>query len=323
MANTIVQQITAELDTLQKELSQFKSTVGYLSDAKTQMGEAILTVGIASEDFAKRTAALKLAFDQVVSFRMTIESLVSKIDSVDFPDRLNKIENGFTKLLTIEEDLAQQLKSSVASLNAQVDKIDFNKKHEELRTDAIKNHEELQKVIVRLEGSNNHLVREINGLEIPKELNSLKLTFNKKLDDSIKELEKNTNLISYEAAKSIHVLNIPDRMDKLDANVAKIMAAMQSIQSRITVLESNIIDKLKDIQNTADQNNSSLTKTLQNSFTVLSKTMDESNKALSKTMDESNKALSKRQKTFTFITWGILALGGIAALALLIYLHII
>lgn len=253
------------------------------------MEEATKTVSVAGQDFEKRTTDLKQAFDEVVNFRKKIDDLFIKIDSVDFPERLGKIESGFTELLDIEEDLAKKLKNSVASLNAQIDKIDFNKKHEELRKD-----------VSRIETSNSNLVREIRGLEIPQELDSLKHTVNKKMDDSIIELTKNTKKISDDTAKSILELNIPVRLEKVDANIAGIMAAIQSIQSRVDNLERNILDKLKDVQDNANQNNLNLTKAMEDSFQVL----------------------SKRQKTFTFITWAILALFAIGALVVLKHLKI-
>jgi exonuclease VII small subunit len=290
MANTIVQQITAELDTLQKELSQFKSTVGYLNDAKTHMAEASQTVTAAGQDFARRTAELKLAFNEVVSFKNKIEALLVKIDSVDFPERLDKIEFGFTGLLEIEEELSLQLKASITSLDDQINKIDFNKKHDELRKD-----------VARLEKNNDQLISEIKSLDIPKKIETFKFSVNTKLENTAAELFSNTKKISEDTAKSITDLNIPVRLDKVDANIAGIMAAVQSIQSRIDNLERNILDKLKDIQNTNSQNNLSVTKL----------------------MEDSTKAISKRQKTLTFITWGIFALAGIAALALLKYRNII
>ena len=42
-------------------------------------------------------------------------------------------------------------------------------------------------------------------------------------------------------------INFPERLDKLDANVAGIMAAVQSVQSRIDSAERNIADRVKDL----------------------------------------------------------------------------
>lgn len=290
MANTIVQQITAEMETLQKELSQFKSTVEYLNDAKTHVAEATKTITEAGQDYAKRTAELKSAYNEVVNFKEKIDALLLKIDSVDFPVRLDSIENGFAELLNIEEDLSRDLKKSIDTLDVQINKIDFNKKHEELRKD-----------VARLEKNNDQLVTEIKGLDIPKKIETFKFSINTKLETITAELFSNTKKISEETTKSILDLNLPIRLDKVDANIAGIMAGIQSLQSRFDSLERNILDKLKDIQ---EANNN-------NTITVL------------KTIEDSNRTLTKRQKTLTFITWGILVLGGIAALALLMYRHII
>jgi len=47
--------------------------------------------------------------------------------------------------------------------------------------------------------------------------------------------------------ESIEGINFPEKLDKLDANVAGIMAAIQSVQSRLDIIERNITDRLKDL----------------------------------------------------------------------------
>ena len=52
--------------------------------------------------------------------------------------------------------------------------------------------------------------------------------------------------------KDFHIeivrINFPERLDKMDANVAGIMAAVQAIQGRLDLLERNLADRLKDNQ---------------------------------------------------------------------------
>ena len=46
----------------------------------------------------------------------------------------------------------------------------------------------------------------------------------------------------------VEKINFPERLDKLDANVAGIMAALQAVQSRLDNVERNIADRLRDMQ---------------------------------------------------------------------------
>lgn len=45
----------------------------------------------------------------------------------------------------------------------------------------------------------------------------------------------------------VEKINFPERLDKLDANVAGIMAAIQSVQSRLDNIERNLSDRIKDL----------------------------------------------------------------------------
>lgn len=45
----------------------------------------------------------------------------------------------------------------------------------------------------------------------------------------------------------VEQINFPERLDKLDANIAGLLAALHAVQSRIETLERNISDKIRDI----------------------------------------------------------------------------
>lgn len=85
-------------------------------------------------------------------------------------------------------------------------------------------------------------------------------------------------------------INFPERLDKLDVNVAGIMAAIQSVQSRLDALERNITDRLRDNQ---DYQKESL-----------------------KTMQTAADATAKNQKILIYITWALIASIGVLSLIL-------
>lgn len=87
-----------------------------------------------------------------------------------------------------------------------------------------------------------------------------------------------------DAIKSFHdkivQINFPERLDKIDATVAGIMAAIQSTQSRLDNIERNLSDKLKD----------------------LTERQKESQVAIQGAIDNA----AKKQQTLTYITWALI-----------------
>ena len=101
--------------------------------------------------------------------------------------------------------------------------------------------------------------------------------------------------------KDFHVeivrINFPERLDKMDANISGIMAAVQAVQSRLDSLERNITDRLKD---TAD-------------YQKEMKTAIQASLELNKAAIE---ASAKKQQTQTYITWALIVIATIAIIAL-------
>lgn len=127
----------------------------------------------------------------------------------------------------------------------------------------------------------------------------------------LKELEKLLNGIKnlYEKINSI---NFPERLDKVDSNISGIMAAVQSIQSRIDSLERNITDRLKDL--------SDFQKELKIEFLKeLSTVKSEVNDNVVKTTNELKllqETFIKKQQTNTYITWALIIIATIAIIAI-------
>jgi len=107
-----------------------------------------------------------------------------------------------------------------------------------------------------------------------------------------KELEDLSMLRQTVAAfhEKVIIINFPERLDKLDANVAGIMAAIQSTQSRLDNIERNLSDKMKD----------------------LSDRQKEEMQSMKNFMDAS----AKKQQTNNYITWALIVLGIVAIIML-------
>lgn len=101
--------------------------------------------------------------------------------------------------------------------------------------------------------------------------------------------------------KDFHVeivrINFPERLDKMDANISDIMAAVQAVQSRLDSLERNITDRLKDSTD----------------FQKEMKTTIQASLEQSKAAQE---AISKKQQTQTYITWALVLIATLAIMLL-------
>ena len=101
--------------------------------------------------------------------------------------------------------------------------------------------------------------------------------------------------------KDFHVeivkINFPDRLDKIDANVAGIIAAVKSVQGHLDILERNISDRIKESSDFQKQMKIDIQSTLEQNKTLL---------------DNSLEVYNKKQQTNTYITWGLIIIGIIA-----------
>jgi chromosome segregation ATPase len=124
---------------------------------------------------------------------------------------------------------------------------------------------------------------------------------NKKLQKTTTEIQQQVQLEQEalgklkETVQSFHErvekINFPERLDKLDANVAGIMAAIQSVQSRLDGLERNIADRLRDMQDYQKE-----------SRVILQNSLEQSKTALQSAVDTA----AKKQQIFTYITWALI-----------------
>jgi uncharacterized protein YukE len=282
MANTITQQIQFELEQLREKLTSFQSTVDYLKSARKLVSQSVDKMQSTNEELTKNAHELSGTFDSLVSLNSSLVSFINKIDAINFPDRLDSIEHGFTELLGILVDLKKQIDHSINNLNKQIDKIDFNKKFKELSA-------EVAKVV----GSNDSVTQSIANLDLPGSIANFEKAVTAKLEKSINELISNTARIASESTNKLQSLNIPTRMDKLDANIAGIMAALQNTLSRLENIERNLSDTIKDESEKQIDKQNAMNEKLIHQLSFLQNELSN---------------ISNKQKTNAYITWGLLLL---------------
>ena len=134
---------------------------------------------------------------------------------------------------------------------------------------------------------------------------------NKKLQETTSEIQQQVKLEQEALAKlketvqsfheRVEKVNFPERLDKLDANVAGIMAAIQSVQSRLDGLERNINDRLRIIQDYQKEK-----------FTILQSEMKESTTSLRTTIESA----IRKQRILAYITWALVSIAIISVILL-------
>jgi ABC-type transporter Mla subunit MlaD len=280
MANPIVQQINTELEALKNKLSEFKSTVTYLNNAKENVTGAIETLNGSEKHFDKKVEELKSTYNSFINLTDTVSAVISKIDTINFPERLDSIEATVQETINQLDDIKKETLEELQKASEAISKADFDGKFENL-----------QKEISVSVKSNHELSEAIEKQKIGEKIEEFERLISKRIHESYKEVTKNTTEIATNTAKTIQDLNLPIRIEKLDANISGILTAIQNVQGRLDIVERNIGDKLKD---TADKQ-----------AILLS---DINNKLA---------AVAKKQQTNTYITWAIIIICCIVSILIL------
>lgn len=123
---------------------------------------------------------------------------------------------------------------------------------------------------------------------------------NKKLQKTTTEIQQQVKLEQEALAKlketvqsfheRVEKINFPERLDKLDANVAGIMAAIQSVQSRLDGLERNISDRLRDMHDYQRETRAIIISALEQSQAAIINSIE---------------AATKKQRKLIYLTWGL------------------
>jgi hypothetical protein len=235
MANTVVQQINTEMEELQRQLTQFKSTVEYLNNAKANVTKAVDAVKVAEQHFNQRVKELGDTYHSFIQLSDAVWAVVQKIDTVNFPERLDTIETTLNGTIKNLNEIKEATIIEVQRAANVITQADFEGKFLNL-----------QKGIDVSVKANLELTEGIHKLKLSEKMDEFEKVISKRIHESYKEVEKNTRQIAEDTGKSILNLNLPLRMDKLDANIAAISSGTQNIQGRLDLVENNIKDRLWD-----------------------------------------------------------------------------
>jgi chromosome segregation ATPase len=200
---------------------------------------------------------------------------------------------------------SQEVITALESLHRELDKLEPAIKHVELA-------QQVTQTLKDIPIKHIELINELKDTDIryKVELNEIFSNELIALTEQTKALQKTTSDIQQQIQSDLETLkqlqetvqnfhekvakiNFPERLDRLDANVAGIMAAVQSVQSRLDGMERNLTDRLKDM---AEYQKKSHT-TLQEVIHQLHSTIQ---------------ALANKQQMLSYITWGLVTISMIA-----------
>jgi len=297
MANPIVQQINSELIELQKELTKFKDTVDYLNSAKIAVSNAVNTVNRSELNFSNKIEELKNTYNSIINLDKTVDKVMGKIDSINFPERLDNIETAVNHTVESLDETKKRTIEEVQKASETIIKADFDKKFIELRD-----------VINEVVNSSDKLSATLEKQQLGEKVTEFEKNVSKRIHESYKEVEKNTMKISTDSTKQFTDLNLPLRIDKLDVNISGILTAIQNLQGRLDLVERNFSDKLKDSGEMHIK-----------AFGDLSKDVNmkiQTTLGAISSIEQKMLTFDKSQKYRTIITWVILT-AGFAAIILL------
>ena len=205
-----------------------------------------------------------------------VDAVIQKIDKVNFPERLDNIEATVRDTVRNLDEIKEATITEVQKAAHAITQADFNGRFSEL-----------QSGIDTSVRSNQELADGIHKMKIPHKIDEFEKTVSKRISESYKEIERNTKQIANDTSKAILSLNLPIRIDKLDANIAGISSGIQNVQSRLDLVETNIKDRLREATDKQVQ--------------ALNSFQDKMITSLEK-YNNDNIKLHKNQQMFAFIT---------------------
>ena len=281
MANKIVEQINAELENLQKELKQFKSNVEYLNGAKTHVDEAVRSVNQAEGHLNDKVEDLKNTYNSFLRLNESISGIISKIESINFPERLDGIEKNVQRTII---DLNATKKSTIEELQKAseiITKADFEGKFKKL-----------ENVINSSIAKSSEIITQSQ----------------KQHKESIEKIEK-------------EFLGTKYHFDKLGTGISNVHAINQAISERLNVIEvsliQNITQKIVEDANSRFEKLHISLDTLDKNVSIQMKDLISSQIESQKAILTNIESSAIKQRIYTYVTWGLFVVGIIVTILIL------
>ena len=228
MAKNILNELTAELATLENELKDFKTAVGYLKEAKVNVQSAVDAVNKAESYHLDNLSSIEKAYARLNMVIETVDSLSVKIEKVDFPTRLTSIEENLRQVVKSIDETTKSTLIQLKEASESIAKADFDNKFKKL-----------DNVV------NTSISEAKNAVNDTQKLSAVQ---SEKLEDQINRLEEFVQRNGKEQISFFTSLNLESKFQKLDTSVVSTVASVQNIQGRVDLVERSIKDKLTEMQ---------------------------------------------------------------------------
>lgn len=234
--SNIAKQVVSELESMQEQLSTFKSAVVYLTEAKAQINGANRALKESENSFNQRIDELDNILRGVASLQSAAEQITGKIDGIDFPERLHQIEENLKATVHQIEKTRKAFVGEVTDLTREVARVDFKGNFDQLKT-----------VVANSAKSNTKVIDLLDKQDLPGKIIKLQQELQLSLAVGIQNLETSGKKTSSETLKIVEGLNIPIRMDKLDATIMSIQSSIINLSTRTDNLDRDIREQFSKI----------------------------------------------------------------------------
>lgn len=242
--STIAKQVVSELESMHDQLITFKSNVVYLNDAKSNINTAAKALKTSEDGLKSKIGEFSKILETVNVLKDSSFELVGKIDSIDFPERLQHIEETVIKSVKEIEASRKVTIRELESLVGQISDVDFNG-----------NFKNLKNVVDASAKSNSKIVEVIQKQDLPKRIEIFQGNVEGVLKASVDLLNQSSKKTASDTLKTVQDLNLPIRVDKLDANIAGIQASVMNVINKTDNLERDIREQFNKLNQQLDQHN--------------------------------------------------------------------
>lgn len=278
------------MNTIEKSLTEIQKNLEKLESARNQ----VLDVTKSSKEISE------LMIDLVKSIKEVQVIISGESDSFikGFVKNEKKVDDAVKGIIDKWQYSISSFDKSLNSFTSQIsEKINQNGDNITFKTNSFleKQDAAFNANISNLENSNkslNEFKKSLIEFDFYEQVKPIELKIeeferlvSKRINESYKETTRNTNQIATDTLKAIQDLNLPTRLDKLDANISGIPTIIKNVQSSLDNIETSIGDKLKD---SADKQ-----------------------AVLLLAFEKKLETIAKKQQTNTYITWAIIIIATI------------
>lgn len=226
MANSILNKVSEELLILEQELTVFKNSVSYLSEAKSHVENAVSAVSLAEKYHLNQLTKLNETYERYDSLSGTVKVLTDKIETVDFPKRLKKIEDTLNLLMVEISTITNTTLGEVRQASALISKTNFESQFSSLHD------------VIQIIYNETSTIPKTVGLKIDRD----NIELEKKITNTILNLTKHLEILKNQFATFEKNINSASSNLGILQNTTKeeFQKLTSGFEYRINILNKNI-----------------------------------------------------------------------------------